>query len=154
MSWLLRWESGGSTKQLGKEEPAVERRSWTKPGCCSAHQDLPGRLFQSCCRLVVNIFALINNNCLDDSSKAAAQVDGGAPEQRHKLVRGQLRGALNRHWSPGRGGGSNLILRYGGIQGRGGERMEEMIGKILKHFPRHRSLLSFRNSLQEVTLIL
>ena len=148
----MRWESGGSTKQLGKEEPAVERRSWTKPGCCSARQDLPGRLLQS--RLVVNIFALINNNCLDYFSKAAAQVDRGAPEQRHKLVRGQLRGALNRHWSPGRGGGSNLILRYGGIQGRGGERMEEMIGKILKHFPRHRSLLSFRNSLQEVTLIL
>ena len=64
----------------------MERRSWTKPGCCSAHQDLPGRLFQSCCRLVVNIFALINNNCLDDFSKAAAQVDGGAPEPRHKLV--------------------------------------------------------------------
>ena len=149
----MRWESGGSTKQV-KEEPAVERRSWTKPGCCSAHQDLPGRLFQSCCRLVVNIFALINNNCLDDFSKAAAQVDGGAPEPRHKLVRGQLRGALNRHWSPGRGGGSNLIFRYGGIQGRGGERMEEMIWKTQKHFPRHRSLLSFRKSLQEVTLIL
>ena len=150
----MRWESGGSTKQLGKEEPAVERRSCTKPGCCSAHQDLPGWLFQSCCRLVVNIFALINNNCLDYFSKAAAQVDRGAPEQRHKLVRGQLRGALNRHWSPGRGGGSNLILRYGGNQGRGGEKMEEMIWKIQKHFPRHRSLLSSRNSLQEVTLIL
>ena len=47
----------------------MERRSWTKPGCCSAHQDLPGQLFQSCCRLVVNIFALINNNCLDDFPK-------------------------------------------------------------------------------------
>ena len=98
--------------------------------------------------------ALLTRICLDDFSKAAAQVDGGAPEPRHKLVRGQLRGALNRHWSPGRGGGSNLIFRYGEIQGRGGERMEEMIWKIQKHFPRHRSLLSFRKSLQEVTLIL